>query len=97
LHLWFQDTFTDPAYIINCVTSARQIIDAYKLDGIDLIYENPAVTHIQSSQYLMLVKELRKQLPGKFISVTILADPGYLKGNRNKDKGFASGVHLKAI
>lgn len=90
----FEDTFTNSTYINNFVTSAKLIIDSYGIDGIDLDYENPAMTQKQSRLYLDLIKALRKQLPGKFISVTILVDPDFIKvpAIGEQKRGFAPGV-----
>lgn len=90
----FEDTFTNSTSINNFVTSAKLIIDSYDIDGIDLDYENPAMTQKQSRLYLDLIKALRKQLPNKFISVTILADPDFIKVTKINDQehGFAPGV-----
>lgn len=90
----FEDTFTNSTSINNFVTSAKLIIDSYGIDGIDLDYENPAMTQKQSRLYLDLIKALRKQLPNKFISVTILVDPDFIKVTKvnEQERGFAPGV-----
>ena len=86
----FEGIVNNKTYTDNFVNSAKEIIEHYDLDGIDLDYENPNMTKQQSSDFSDLVVALRKALPGKLIAVTILASPTYIKNN------FASGV-LKKI
>lgn len=59
----FEDTFVDARYISNFVRSASALIVHYNLSGIDLDYENSAMTHAQSWQYLALLRALRENLP----------------------------------
>lgn len=82
----------------NFVNSAVSIINEYGLAGIDLDYENPGMTHAQSESFLSLVTYLSNALAplNKQITVTVLADPLYLQGNRqqgsNPNAGFDKGV-----
>lgn len=92
----FEDTFSSPNGITNFVQSAKAIIDAYNMSGIDLDYENPSMTGQNATHFNELVKQLRQALPDKIISVTILADPDYLKGTRDGQYGF-TGDTLKQI
>jgi len=85
----FEDSFNSQQHINNFVDSAAKIIENYHIDGIDLDYENPDMTHAQSDNFLQLVKALRAKLgPDKFIAVTILSGPNYIKGIKNGNKGF---------
>ena len=59
----FEDTFVDARYIANFVRSASALIVHYNLSGIDLDYENGAMTHAQSWQYLALLRALRENMP----------------------------------
>lgn len=94
----FEDTFANAAYIDNFVTSAIDILNNYHIDGIDLDYEDPNMTQAQSQDFYNLVAALSKALPaGKYITVTVLANPAYLQGQANgANQGFAPGV-LKNI
>lgn len=86
----FEDVLGNPAYINNFATSAQQILDHYHLDGIDLDYENPQMTHQQSREFLQLVQTLRATLGNnKLITVTTLSDPNYLDGSRQGQYGYA--------
>ncbi len=89
----FEDAFDSQAHINNFVDSTSQIISAYNLDGIDLDYENPNMTHQQSEDFLNLVQALRTKLGnGKLITVTILSSPEYIEGTQNGANGFDAGV-----
>lgn len=78
----FEDSFDNATHIANFVNSAASIIDHYQLDGIDLDYENPSMTHQQSDQFYSLVSALRKKLGNdKTIDITMLANPAYLQGS----------------
>lgn len=92
----FEDAFNAPNGIANFVASAKDLIDSTGLDGIDLDYENPKMTHAQSQDYVKLITALRAALPDKLITVATLSDPAYLAGARNGNSGFAPGT-LKAI
>lgn len=95
----FEDSFSNKAYIDNFVNSAATILSTPGIDGIDLDYEDPNMTHQQSQDYLALIEALSKTLGKDRITVTILADPAYLAGARNGDNGFAAGVlkHIAAL
>lgn len=85
----FEDTFDSAVHINNFVNSASEIINHYKLDGIDLDYENPAMTFQQSNNFYNLVKALRNKLGAKkIIMVTILANPAYMTGKIGNGVGF---------
>lgn len=97
----FEDTMGNANYVNNFVNSAKQIITAYQLDGIDLDYENPSMTAAQSQQFADLVAKLRSTLGANTsIYVTILASPQYLLGQKpvkdasgnNYMAGFAKGT-----
>jgi GH18 family chitinase len=97
----FEDAFnykpnsTGSVGMDNFVRSTQALVNAFDLAGIDLDYEDPAMTHQQSEQYLTLIKQLRAAMPGKLITVTMLSDPDYAKGMRDGSAGFASGVLAK--
>ena len=83
------------------VKSASSIVSHYNMDGIDLDYENPDMTHADSTKYAALIKLIKADTvlgsTGKIISVTVLADPAYLAGTRTcttgvNTCGFGSGV-----
>jgi GH18 family chitinase len=90
----YEDTFSAEKYMNNFVNSAKAIVDAYHLQGVDLDYEDPNMTHAQSKKYFQLVKKLRAALGAdKLITVTMLSDPDYIKGERAPHgSGFAQGV-----
>lgn len=83
---------TEAQAINNFVTSAKAIMDAYNINGIDLDYEDPAMTPAQSDQYYALIAALSKALAndsGKYITVAILANPKYITGTaQNGTVGF---------
>ncbi len=85
----FEGIINNKAYIDNFVNSAKEIIQNYDLDGIDLDYEDPNMTQQQSSDFANLVVALHKALPNKLIAVTMLASPTYIKQN------FAPGILQK--
>lgn len=85
----FEDAFNHPNGIDNFVNSAKVLINTYKLDGIELAYENPQMTTAQAIHFVNLVKQLRDALPDKIINVTTLADPSYLNGTREGVYGFS--------
>lgn len=92
----FEKTFTNVNSINNFTHSAKEIIDNYHLDGIDLDYEDTNMTYTQSEDFLKLVIALRKELPDKLITVTLLSDPDYLLGTESDNTvGFAPGILLK--
>ena len=86
----FEGIINNKEYISNFVNSAKEIIEHYNLDGIDLDYENPNMTQSQSQDFANLIEALRQAFPDKLIAVTMLASPTYIKNN------FAPGV-LKQI
>lgn len=88
----FEDMFAQPVYEDNFVNSAASIVSNYKLDGIDLDYENPSMTHANSIEFTNLVKKLRAKLgDNTLITVTILSGTDYLKGTKG-GLGFADGT-----
>ena len=67
------------------------------MTGIDLDYENPNMTQLQSQQFGELVQALNNKFdrtPYK-IMVTSLASPVYLRGEKDGNHGFASDVLSK--
>ncbi len=91
----FENILGDPVKTKKFVDSVKQVLDNYKLSGVDLDYENPDMTTTQSQQYYELIKTLSETLGSSYkITVAILSNPSYLKGENGK--GFASSV-LKNI
>lgn len=84
----FEDTFNSPNGIDNFVNSAKNLINAYQLDGLELDYENPKMTASNAENFVALVRQLKIALPDKIINVTTLSDPAYLNGARNNQYGF---------
>lgn len=77
----FETTFASDAAINEFVTSAAAIVSAYKIQGIDLDYENTDTSAARSyaPRYVQLVKALRTALGGNaLITVTILANPDWI-------------------
>jgi GH18 family chitinase len=77
---------TESKAINNFVSSAKAIMSSYNINGIDLDYENPSMTHEQSDHYYQLVSELSNALKSdssKYITVTVLANPSYIDGQEN--------------
>ncbi len=75
----FEDTFKAANGIENFTTSAAAIINTYGIEGIDLDYENPDMTHEQAQKYAELIQALRKKLPNTKISVALLGNPKLLE------------------
>ena len=88
----FEDAFNNPNGIDNFVNSAKALIEAYELDGIDLDYENPRMTANNAKQFSLLVKQLKEAMPDKLISITILSDPAYINGAYEGQYGFSKGT-----
>lgn len=97
----FEEAFNTPEHLQNFVQSAITLVRTYHLDGIDLDYENPKMTHAQSTAYLTLIEALATQLNALTqqdhdahprLMVTLLADPAYLAGRREGQYGFAPTV-----
>lgn len=85
----FEDTFSNSNDINNFVNSAAAIVNDYGISGVDLDYEDPAMTHAQSDDFASLVSALRAKLPNAIIDVTILANPAYIDGTLdNNTEGF---------
>ena len=77
----FEGIMDNKDYVKNFIDSAEKIIDHYKLDGIDLDYENPSMSPEQSQDFANLVEALHQALPNKIVAVTMLASPTYIKNN----------------
>jgi GH18 family chitinase len=90
----FETLFNNPSHIQTFINTTVAILQEYGLTGVDLDYENPNMTAWDSQQYLSLITQLNNALnPAGFkIMVTSLADPLYLKGQRDTVHGFAPGV-----
>jgi GH18 family chitinase len=87
----FEDTFMDATSMANFVNSTVMMVKGFGLNGVDLDYEDPNMTPALSKSYLALIIQLRHQMPDKIITVTMLADPQYLKGTRGKPEGSQPG------
>ena len=98
----FEGIFNPPSYIskekamTNFVHSAKAIMDAYGIHGIDLDYENVAMTPQQSQDYLTLIQMVNGALasdPKKYITLAILSNPEYIAGTESNGAiGFAPHV-----
>lgn len=90
----FEQLFSSSTAMKRFATSVASIMSHYGIDGVDLDYENPAMTQAQSKSYLTLIKTLNGALSdNQFISVTVLSGQDYLQGKANSSRsGFASGV-----
>lgn len=90
-----QDIEKSGPYSTHFIQSLVKIIGAYHLDGVDLDYENPLMTHQKSQQYVKLIHTLRKTLDKtygkrtKLITLAILSDPDYIRGERKNNQGIA--------
>jgi GH18 family chitinase len=110
----FEEVFNPPSNLgitqtqamTNFVNSAKAIMDAYNINGIDLDYEDPAMTLQQSDDYLKLIQMLSQALANdnnKYITIAILANPQYIMGTeQNGTIGFdpnyqGNGSVLKQI
>jgi GH18 family chitinase len=68
----------------NFIQSTLNIVNGFKLNGVDLDYENPQMTYAESDAYAKLVQDLRKALPSNVqLTVALLASPAYLEGSNN--------------
>ena len=76
----FEDAFKTETAMNTFVSSTKNIIDKYKIDGVDLDYEDPNMTKEQSQQFAVLVAKLRSAMPDKLIHITILSSPEYILG-----------------
>lgn len=88
-------TITEAEAIQNFVNSVVNILVYYKLDGVDLDYENVQMTPAESKDYLTLITDLNKTLAplGKTISLPIISNPAYIAGTEAGGTiGFAPGV-----
>jgi len=90
----FEQIFGNPEKIETFANTTLAILEHYKLQGIDLDYENPNMSALQSQRFGELVHALNNKLAGTQykIMVTILASPEYLKGQLNGNQGFATNV-----
>ena len=90
----FEGVFGDAAKLQRLVDTVGSVLEHYGIDGVDLDYENPAMSHAQSQGYLELLRALDARLgsmvPPRSISVTTLAGPAYLRGESGV--GYAPGV-----
>ena len=109
----FESIFAPPSWtgisqtkaMTNFANSAKAIMDTYNINGIDLDYENPQMTLQQSEDYFNLVKILSTALQndnGKYITIAVMSNPAYLKGNESGGIGFdpnyqGNGSVLKQI
>lgn len=81
----------DPTKVKAFVNSINALVTHYKLSGVDLDYENTAMTSDQSKSYLQVIQALNATLPANVtITVAILAGPDYISGKNQV--GFAPGV-----
>lgn len=92
----FEEAFNTQAHQDNFVNSAIRLIQGFKLDGIDLDYEDPGMTYDDSAKYAGLITQLRQKmdtagLQDKMIVVTVMSGPNYLLGKDGKI-GFKPGV-----
>ncbi len=88
-------TVTQQQAITNFVNSVVILMNNYKINGVDLDYEDVAMTPAQSQQYLVLVKALNDALKplNKFITIAVISNPEYIAGTENSGNvGFAEGV-----
>ena len=89
----FEQILGDPDKINTFAQSTLDLLNQYHLTGVDLDYENPNMSAVQSQQFAELVQSLNTKLNGQYsIMVTCLADPAYLKGDKAGGQGFAPGV-----
>jgi len=90
----FEQLFSSSSAMKRFALSVESIISHYGIDGVDLDYENPAMTQAQSKSYVSLIQTLNGVLTdNQFISVTVLAGQDYLQGKAGSSRsGFASGV-----
>ncbi len=86
----FEDAFNQPNGIENFVNSAKTLLSAYPIDGIDLDYENPRMTANNAEHFALLVAQLKEAMPDKLINITILSDTAYLNGLYEGHYGFAN-------
>ena len=96
----FEEAFNTPTHQDNFVNSALRVLQGFKLDGIDLDYENPAMTYEDSEKYAGLIMQLRKAmdvagLQDKSISFTTMSGPDYLSGKNGI--GWKPGVLASII
>ena len=89
----FEQILGDADKINTFAETTLAVLNQYHLTGVDLDYENPNMTTLQSQQFADLIKALNTKLNGQYsIMVTSLADPAYLKGEKAGNNGFAPGV-----
>lgn len=89
----FEQILGDTDKINTFAETTLALLNQFHFTGVDLDYENPNMTALQSQQFADLVQILNTKLNGQYsIMVTSLADPAYLKGTKSGNQGFASGV-----
>ena len=89
----FEQILGDADKINTFANTTLALLNQYHLTGVDLDYENPNMTTVQSQQFSDLIQTLNTKLNGQYsIMVTSLADPAYLKGEKAGSYGFAPGV-----
>ncbi len=93
----FEQILGDASKVNTFVETAYAILSHYHLTGIDLDYENPNMTGLQSQQFADLVEALNSKFSGTSfkIMVTTLANPAYLRGEKDGSYGFSAGVLSK--
>jgi GH18 family chitinase len=104
----FEATFNQPGTKTTNVTDGMKnfasslvaIMEEYNIDGVDLDYENPRMTHEDSKNFHTLIKTIagyfdKSTLKSPFITIDSLSNPAYIAGT-DSDYGFADGV-LKNI
>ena len=77
----FPDVAGHPQKIQRFVESAKNLVDKFSIDGIDIDWEQPSTSH-QASQYLQMMKALREALPisrDRFVTTALPCDPGVLQ------------------
>ncbi len=106
----FEATFNPPGTDTNNVTAGMKsfasslvaIMEEYNIDGVDLDYENPKMSHEDSKNFLTLIQTIADQfkkssLKNPFITIDSLSNPAYISGTeQNSNYGFAEGI-LKKI
>ncbi|MCX7090757.1 MAG: glycoside hydrolase family 18 protein [Legionellales bacterium] len=89
----FEQILGDADKVNTFADTTLALLNQYHLTGVDLDYENPNMTALQSQQFADLIQTLNTKLNGQYsIMVTSLADPAYLKGEKAGGYGFAPGV-----
>ena len=88
-------TVTQAQAIQNFVNSVVAVLTHYNIDGVDVDYEDVAMTHQQSQDYLTLLTALNTALAplNKSITIATISNPDYINGSEaNNTVGFAPGA-----